>query len=91
MPDQKVKIIEYSGKYENKWVFMALRKNLPESTICNFIKQYKMSVKRYKTRVRCVFVFFISRAYKKKSKRLDEKWRITITKSRQTKQDNKRD
>ncbi len=66
MPDQKVKIIEYSGKYENKWVFMALRKNLPESTICNFIKQYKMSVKRYKTRVRCVFVFFISRAYKKK-------------------------
>lgn len=62
MPDQKVKIIEYSGKYENKWVFMALRMNLPESTVRSFIKEYKKSVKGYNTRLRCVFVFFISRA-----------------------------
>lgn len=48
---------------------MALRKNLPESTIHNFIKEYKKSVKLYNTRLRFVFVFFISRAFFLKKKK----------------------
>lgn len=39
-PDQKAKIIEYYGRYNNKWTFIAFRINLPESTVCSFIKEY---------------------------------------------------
>ena len=40
-PDQKAKIIEYYGRYNNKWTFIAFRMNLPESTVRSFIKEYK--------------------------------------------------
>ena len=42
-PDQKAKIIEYYGRYNNKWTFIAFRMNLPESTVRSFIKEYKKS------------------------------------------------
>lgn len=40
-PDQKAKIIEYYGIYNNKWTFIAFRMNLPESNVRSFIKENK--------------------------------------------------
>lgn len=42
-PDQKAKIIEYYGKYENKFTYIGSLLNLSESTVRSFIDRYKKS------------------------------------------------
>lgn len=42
-PDERAKIIEYYGKYDNKWTYIASLMQLSESTVRSCIQSYKKS------------------------------------------------